>query len=615
VSGLEEIIERDYFPVLTGLGDSDTADDDVSVLTADSGGTIHMNKPNVLDMSMRRYLAAYTSEDNASFERQLNRDQAAHRRKYHFAYEDDSGDPGRRPGMLRLYHTGTKIMTSAQRADVDKALALPAALGDDRPNNPDSWRFRVRNHLMFPPDIDTSRAVSRVTREEQQAEQSPLPLLLKNSPAGPGNGDISDRNRTEEHHSNQRNNNPNRHHDGRRPDQSASAYGKQATHVQRENTRLRGDFLMRLAGRSLPVESPHTETTYSSSAFSDSADDEAGEGDREYGLVPMTPVVTPGHAGVEPLLTWGRIFALPQNLEAYEDEGAADEADSDDWWMRWSEKQRRELQQDQGRGKDKDKDRSKGAGGCEEDDESDEEIISPPQSDGESDVDHGGKVHIENIFAPRDDDSLSSRSICTWQEARYGDDKNNVHSERDRLLELVDISDISIATSMRFHMQDKDVREGIAHELARKAGALDKKASDDDHGCSVASVSSGAAGISQTQTQIQTQTQAQTRASGALSSSSIALYNKLSSEQKIDTSALSSIVRSRGHASSNSRVPLPLSDSSVSVASAVSVSRHDKPPRSISSVSSSVRAKKKKPSAAAMKLAARLSKKSISGGF
>lgn len=116
------------------------------------------------------FFKLYNSEDNDSFEKLHAKDEEERRRRLHWLYDDDVTDANgerRRAGMLMWYFAGGKHLTQAERARVDRLLLSDAELEDEdreggntrRPSQVDTWKFRVRNQLMFPPDLQSSRDI------------------------------------------------------------------------------------------------------------------------------------------------------------------------------------------------------------------------------------------------------------------------------------------------------------------------------------------------------------------------------------------------------------------------------------------------------------------------
>ncbi|EGZ28477.1 hypothetical protein PHYSODRAFT_392116, partial [Phytophthora sojae] len=118
-------------------------------------------------MTLNHFVATHTSEDNESFAELQEKAVIDHQRRYHWAFDDDKkrGDP-----KLHLLTNGTWI-SKEQRRIADEACA-PKGPKDDRPSAPETWRFRARNPLLFPPELEATRDICQVRSGNQ--------LLLEN---------------------------------------------------------------------------------------------------------------------------------------------------------------------------------------------------------------------------------------------------------------------------------------------------------------------------------------------------------------------------------------------------------------------------------------------------
>ena len=273
------------------------------------------------DMSVDKFLRIYTSEDNESFEKLQERDLEKWRKARHWAYEansDEIGNYEQRPGMLMLYHMGGKVMTVQERKRFDSLLELPISVGDERSNNLDTWRFRVRNNLMFPPDLNDRISI------QTNGLNSTTTALICNDSSG-ANLSLSD------------------------SDTSCSAVQCQSSSslikstnkwvgsndrpakiIQRKNTNLRSmpdapAFTYIPSGITpSPLERPHTpsvqsDSTSDSSSVYNKMDDRLADGNgiRKYRTISMTPSPMPGGNGGSPLMTWGTIGSTPLILDPY----------------------------------------------------------------------------------------------------------------------------------------------------------------------------------------------------------------------------------------------------------------------------------------------------------
>ena len=309
------------------------------------------------------FLAAHTSEDNASFEALQLRDKAERRRKHHWLYEpgedaeysrraalmdptaillagsypssssssaaslsshsalgfasqllltdgaaaattssssssnnSSTGNSGggdgsgvvsstaeQRPGMLMLYYKGGQQLSAAQRADLDRRLdaLVRREGGSARPAMPEGSKFRVRNHLMFPPDSDD-------THDAGAGAFAP--------PRQGGAG-------------------------------SSSNAGMRAPKIlQRRNTALPGsaqELIESLQAPSGTFERSHSPSVYSEfSGYSGYTEglEASGPGGHEaaaarrYRPVPMSPHREAGREGDEPPMTWG-VVGPPLSLD------------------------------------------------------------------------------------------------------------------------------------------------------------------------------------------------------------------------------------------------------------------------------------------------------------
>jgi len=122
--------------------------------------------------------ATHTSEDNAAFGVLQEKAKEDHKRKYHWAYDEleDNGsaklhllsdgtwmDKERRLLMDKACEAKNSILyicTLRDFLDACKANAkISLGLDDKRPVAPDTWKFRARNPLLFPPELETTRDI------------------------------------------------------------------------------------------------------------------------------------------------------------------------------------------------------------------------------------------------------------------------------------------------------------------------------------------------------------------------------------------------------------------------------------------------------------------------
>ena len=264
VAALSRIIERDFFPALAELRREE--DGPGAEALPGVGG------------SLDEFLAEHTSEDNASFEEVHRRDLEERRRRLHWAYA--AGD-GRQEGMLALYHLGDRVLSVEDRQRMDRLLAEGADSADQRPNGANPWRFRVRNQLMFPPELEDSKDVCLMLQDAAPGARA-LPaapqLLLSDSSSRTGPPSRSDK------------------------------------AIAHRNTRLP---LVAQRPEASPLERPHSPSEYSQAGSLDvpAPSPHRHSGERSHRPVPMTPLIEPG-ALASPLITWGEVAATPLALSA-----------------------------------------------------------------------------------------------------------------------------------------------------------------------------------------------------------------------------------------------------------------------------------------------------------
>eukprot|EP01038_Epipyxis_sp_PR26KG_P006674 gene6674-9156_t len=351
---LDRIIERDYFPHLNALrmqldilnqpskheNSQTPRNQKLDFIKLNSLIHYELSKKEMQDLddmtvtsnasqhpqSISEFLSSHTSEDNVSFQKLLRKTQEEHQTKYHWIYEnseslkltDGSTLAKKRAGMLMLYYIGNRVLSIEERMKMDKYLEKSLTEGnefDNRPNSTEMTKFRVRNQLMFPPELKDSEdtcgiassnmnnpmitnglhssgiALIKASDDLTKNKNNILPitndntLLLKPSNAN-NNSSLS----------------------GMRPDKV----------IQRSNTNL-NDPLQLLLRQLIPIEEPHTPSNYSTFG-SEKSSNSSGiwtsyeSGKRNYRAVPMTPLITPDQLS-SPLFTWGNMLGTPLRLD------------------------------------------------------------------------------------------------------------------------------------------------------------------------------------------------------------------------------------------------------------------------------------------------------------
>ncbi|RYG94914.1 hypothetical protein EON65_56740, partial [archaeon] len=179
------------FPTLPSKFSDSSSTTSVSTVTGLS--TINRNNDGISDnphsnkLTISQFFSRYISEDNQSY--LVLQDQAveAHRRKFHWMYEavdclplltdgnssstgDSAGSTSKRKaGMLMLYYLGDKVLTAAERLELDRILSSQYDVHDTRPNihNP-NWGFKVRNAMFFTPELKDTREICQVDTQQER---------------------------------------------------------------------------------------------------------------------------------------------------------------------------------------------------------------------------------------------------------------------------------------------------------------------------------------------------------------------------------------------------------------------------------------------------------------
>jgi hypothetical protein len=261
-----DIIEKRYFPesnfnrsVLKVLEGHRSNDND------DSNNNDNNN--NIYDSdNLNEFFKKYTSEDNASFEEIHEKDIESFKRRYHWAYPIN--EKGVKEGMLMLYNIGDKKLNVNERIEMDKILDGPKSIVDDRQNMPDTWRFRVRNQLNFPPVLEDSEETCRMHDDDNGINKKPFPLLKNGD--GPS---LSNKNIVKT---------------------KVLSKLKESDMIQNNCTRLPNSLLHNFISPMFsPLEQPHTPSIYTSGSDNGSEIGNIINIKKKYDFVEMTPIYMP----------------------------------------------------------------------------------------------------------------------------------------------------------------------------------------------------------------------------------------------------------------------------------------------------------------------------------
>lgn len=149
-------------------------DTPVSVVTAASTTkTSAEDKADAVDinMSLGAFQSKYTSEDNESFYKLLDKQNSKRAQKYAWLW---TGNKLPSKMQLKQKEVETKLLETRSLADDGfKRDRLAIKDKDDRPAQVDTWKARPNNELMFTPDGIEDEMETRMQRAEAESRAAP----------------------------------------------------------------------------------------------------------------------------------------------------------------------------------------------------------------------------------------------------------------------------------------------------------------------------------------------------------------------------------------------------------------------------------------------------------
>ena len=154
--------------------------------SSSSGTTTTQPKeiPDVSKMGLMAFQTKYTSEDNESFNKLMDRQNAKHREKYAWVWSGNKIPTARQIA----HHTREAKRITAQGAkpadNADEKKALVKSDLDSRPAKPDAWDAKPENSLMFLPSSieDTHETIQQ--KVEAASRAGPKRVLYQNTRLG-----------------------------------------------------------------------------------------------------------------------------------------------------------------------------------------------------------------------------------------------------------------------------------------------------------------------------------------------------------------------------------------------------------------------------------------------
>ncbi|RDA95693.1 hypothetical protein CP533_1116 [Ophiocordyceps camponoti-saundersi (nom. inval.)] len=144
-----------------------------------AAATVDERPPPGSDLRLSEFQAKYTSEDNESFYKVLDKQNQKKTEKYSWMW-----NMNKLPSNQTLKQEEVKVRLSKTRALVDdgfKRDRLAIKDSDDRPAQPDTWKFAPRNGLMFEPEGLEEGVVSVAQRAEESSRMPPKSIIYENT--------------------------------------------------------------------------------------------------------------------------------------------------------------------------------------------------------------------------------------------------------------------------------------------------------------------------------------------------------------------------------------------------------------------------------------------------
>lgn len=169
--------------------EEEEADDDDDA--SEAGTDVKTQPPDISGMSLLAFQAKYTSEDNESFNKLLDRQNTTRRKKYAWLWaQNHKKSDGSHQNRLTGPDTAQKRLTEKGEGEREDGEGEGEGEGggkliktnlDARPANPTTWNAPPENSLMFMPDSveDTHETIAQ--RAELESRMGPKRVLYHNT--------------------------------------------------------------------------------------------------------------------------------------------------------------------------------------------------------------------------------------------------------------------------------------------------------------------------------------------------------------------------------------------------------------------------------------------------
>ncbi|KAG9249206.1 nuclear protein DGCR14 [Calycina marina] len=123
------------------------------------------------NMSLDKFQSLYTSEDNESFYKLIDKQNEKRAEKYAWMWSENNQLPSKM--MLKQMEIQAKLLDSGRSLTDDGGNRDRLAIEDvnEKPARPDAWKSKPNNHLMFAPDSveDSLETVAQKSQNESRA--------------------------------------------------------------------------------------------------------------------------------------------------------------------------------------------------------------------------------------------------------------------------------------------------------------------------------------------------------------------------------------------------------------------------------------------------------------
>jgi protein DGCR14 len=172
-------------------------------VVSDMTATTQAAAPEVdTNMSLDRFQSLYTSEDNESFYKLLDKQNQKRAEKYAWMWSANNKLPSKM--MLKQKEIETKLLKSRESLLDDGGERNRLAIRNvmEKPARPDAWKSKPNNGLMFLPDSveDSVETVAQKTQNESRAAPKgvayantriPVPVVMNHDSATPPSPSLS----------------------------------------------------------------------------------------------------------------------------------------------------------------------------------------------------------------------------------------------------------------------------------------------------------------------------------------------------------------------------------------------------------------------------------------